>query len=119
MSAPWLSILIPVYNVEMYLEDCISSVISQVDSGVEIILLDDCSTDASLIMAKEIVASCKHPIGLLRHDKNRGLSAARNTLLEAANGEYIWFLDSDDILKSDAIVSLKSIIDKYNPDLIL
>jgi glycosyltransferase involved in cell wall biosynthesis len=119
MSAPWLSVLIPIYNVEKYLEDCIVSVTSQVDAGVEILLVDDCSTDSSLMLAEAIVTKSAHPIRLLRHTKNGGLSAARNTLLEAANGEYIWFLDSDDVLKSDAIESLKNIVNKHNPDLIL
>jgi glycosyltransferase involved in cell wall biosynthesis len=119
MSVPWLSVLIPVYNVEEYLEDCIRSVISQVDTGVEIVLIDDCSTDGSLMLAEAIVTDSVYPIRLLRHEKNSGLSAARNTLLEAASGEYIWFLDSDDVLKSDAIVSLKNIVNKHNPDLIL
>ncbi len=119
MPQPWLSVLIPVYNVEEYLEDCIYSVISQIDTDVEVVLVDDCSTDGSLLLAETIVKNSSCNIRLLRHEKNGGLSAARNTLLHAACGRYIWFLDSDDLLKSDAIVNLKNIVDMHNPELVL
>ncbi len=116
---PWLSILIPVYNVEKWIEDCIHSVISQLIPGVEVIALEDCSTDNSLNRLRQLVSTSNANIQILQHEENRGLSAARNTLLEAATGEYLWFLDSDDALEPGAIAQLQTIIKQHAPDLIL
>lgn len=116
---PWLSILIPVYNVEAWLKDCIDSVTSQIMSGVEIITLEDCSTDNSLSVLQQLVDQSATPIRILRHEKNRGLSAARNSLIEAATGDYLWFLDSDDALQKGAINQLHQVIKQHSPDLIM
>lgn len=115
----WLSILIPVYNVENWLEDCIHSVASQIVPGVEIITLEDCSTDNSLEVLQQLADKSTTPIRILRHKKNRGLSAARNSLIEAATGDYLWFLDSDDALQPGAINQLQQVIKQHSPDLIL
>ncbi|RYZ78366.1 MAG: glycosyltransferase family 2 protein, partial [Moraxellaceae bacterium] len=94
------------------------SLTHQLDASIEVILLDDCSTDQSIRIAKKIISS--HPqIRIIAHNKNAGLSAARNSLLTHAQGEYIWFLDSDDFLMPAAIGQLKKIVDAQNPDLIL
>jgi glycosyltransferase involved in cell wall biosynthesis len=119
MNSPWLSILIPVYNVQDYLQECFDSVLSQIDSGVEIIALDDQSTDASYAVLKSIVENSSYPVKILRHEKNRGLSAARNSMIEVSTGDYLWFLDSDDTLVFGAVTKLKKIIDEHNPDLIM
>ncbi len=117
---PWLSVLIPVYNVELYLNECIQSVINQPElSGVEILLVDDCSTDGSLFIAKTLCAKYPDYIRLLEHTQNLGLSAARNSLLYAARGDYIWFLDSDDYLYPGSIKDLHAIIKKQTPDIII
>lgn len=118
-SKPWLSILIPVYNVEAYLQECLESVVLQIIPGVEIIALDDCSTDNSYQLLKTFAEGSIAPITLLRHDHNRGLSAARNTLLDNARGDYVWFLDSDDALQAGAITQLQKIVHQYLPDLVL
>lgn len=119
MNEPWLSILIPVYNVRPYLADCFRSVLAQVDAGVEIIVLDDQSTDDSLAYLQQLAAISDHPIIILQHDRNRGLSAARNTLVGYARGTYLWFLDSDDILVEGAVAALRSIIQQHTPDLVM
>ncbi|WP_331352092.1 glycosyltransferase family 2 protein [Cellvibrio sp. UBA7671] len=116
---PWLSILIPVYNVEAYLRECLESVVQQIAPGVEIIVLDDCSTDSSHQLLKEFAEDSIVPITILRHEYNRGLSAARNTLLDNARGDYVWFLDSDDALHPGAIAELQQITRQYLPDLVL
>jgi glycosyltransferase involved in cell wall biosynthesis len=118
-AEPWLSILIPVYNVENYIEECIQSITNQNLSGVEIIALDDCSTDGSLARLQNLSAIVNHPINILRHASNRGLSAARNSMMAVARGTYIWFIDSDDILNPNAIDELKAIAHKYSPDLVM
>lgn len=119
MNGPWLSILIPVYNVTKYLDDCFQSILSQIDSGVEIIVLDDCSTDDSLQQLRRIVEASAHPITILQHEQNRGLSAARNTLVKHATGEYVWFIDSDDALNDGAIAGLREITRQHAPDLVM
>jgi glycosyltransferase involved in cell wall biosynthesis len=116
---PWLSILIPVYNVAPYVSDCLQSILQQVDSGVEIIALDDCSTDQSLALLQEIAANGPHPIQVLENPVNLGLSATRNRLLDAARGDYIWFIDSDDLLAANAINALAQTIHTHRPDLVL
>jgi glycosyltransferase involved in cell wall biosynthesis len=116
---PWLSILIPVYNVEAWLKDCIDSVTSQIMSGVEVITLEDCSTDNSLEVLQKLVDQSAAPIRILRHEKNAGISAARNSLLKSAQGDYIWFIDPDDALEPNAIDQLRQLITEHSPDLIM
>ncbi len=116
---PWLSVLIPVYNVQDYLVECLVSVIKQCDSQIEIIVLEDQSTDNSLRVLNDFAASSHHPLKILQHSTNMGLSAARNSLLESAAGDYLWFIDSDDVLADGAIRQLKNIVENYSPDLIM
>ncbi|MDO8342292.1 MAG: glycosyltransferase [Cellvibrio sp.] len=119
MATPWLSVLIPVYNVKDYLDDCFQSVISQCDANVEIIALDDQSTDDSFEYLQALAAKTSHSIKILQHTHNRGLSAARNSLVAAATGEYVWFLDSDDALVDGAIDQLRDIVNRHSPDLVM
>jgi glycosyltransferase involved in cell wall biosynthesis len=89
-----ITVIIPVYNVEKYLERCIRSVINQTYRNLEIILIDDGSNDSSGIICDEF-ARCDNRIKVI-HQKNQGLSCARNTGIQNANGDWIAFLDSDD-----------------------
>lgn len=118
-SNPWLSVLIPVYNVEQYVLACVSSVVSQCDQRVEVLLLNDKSTDSSMEVLSRMDFGERCDIRLLSHSENKGLSAARNSLLREAKGEYVWFLDSDDALSEGAISQLKSIVDLHSPDVVL
>ncbi|HOY21942.1 MAG TPA: glycosyltransferase family 2 protein [Cellvibrio sp.] len=118
-SGYWLSILIPVYNVEAYLVACLDSVCSQVDSTIEIIVLDDCSTDNSNAILNTFASQSHIKLTLMQHEKNQGLSAARNSMLDVAQGTYIWFLDSDDVLELGAIQQLSTIVEQHSPDLVL
>lgn len=115
----WLSILIPVYNVKPYLEECIESVLAQADQGVQVLLLDDCSTDGSWELAEQLAQRWPGRLELLQHHRNSGLSAARNTMIEAARGDYIWFLDSDDKLLPNAITELADIVKHHASDIVL
>lgn len=119
MNSPWLSILIPVYNVNDFLDDCFTSILQQTDHNVEIIALDDQSTDDSFAHLQAIATKASFPIKILQHPVNRGLSAARNSLVAAARGDYVWFLDSDDALADGAIAQLKGIVKKHEPDLVM
>ena len=103
---PKISIVIPMYNVEKYIGDCLESIARQEYESLEVICVDDGSTDSSLVIAEEW--KNLHPtmeITILRQ-ANAGLSAARNTGLKAATGEYVFFLDSDDWLEKDALERL-------------
>ena len=89
-----VSIIVPVYNVEHYLEECIKSVIEQTYKNIELILVDDGSTDKSGKICDNYSSLDERIIVI--HKNNGGLSSARNVGLEAAQGRYIIFIDSDD-----------------------
>ena len=94
-----LSIIIPVYHVAPYIEDCLRSVMRQTYQGaMECLIVDDCGTDDSMAIAERTIATYEGPIvfQVLHHERNRGLSAARNTGTLAAKGDYLYYLDSDD-----------------------
>lgn len=113
MNQPSVSIIIPVYNVEPYVEDCIKSVMRQTyDGSMECIVVDDCGTDNSMAVVERLVAEYNGPITfkVLHHEHNRGLSAARNTGMDAATGDYLFFLDSDDWLSDDCIEKLANVV---------
>lgn len=109
------SVVIPVYNREKYLEECISSVLSQTYPAYEIILVDDGSGDLSGEICDNYAKTCPSFIKVL-HQSNRGVSAARNKGINEASGDYIFFLDSDDRIALNALESFYNII-KKNPGL--
>lgn len=104
-----ISIIVPVYNVEQYVENCLNSVINQTYSGgIECIVVNDATPDKSFLLAQNFVNNYKGRVffRLIEHQRNLGLSAARNTGLLNAIGEYVLFLDSDDELERNAIDDL-------------
>mgnify|MGYP001169932386 CR=1 FL=1 len=116
MKSYKLSIIVPVFNVENYIEDCLESIVHQ-NGDFEIIIVDDGSEDNSIEIASRYTTQFNN-ISLL-HKENGGLSSARNFGMNYAKGDYISFLDSDDILRSDYIYSLMKVIGKSNPDMIV
>ena len=110
-----VSIIIPVYNVAKYIKRCLQSVIDQTYQDIECILVDDCGNDNSIEIAQEFIDTYKGKISfsILHHDQNKGLSAARNTAIKHAIGDYLFFLDSDDAIPSDSIESLMVLAIKY------
>lgn len=103
-----VSIIIPVYNVSDYVERCLNSVMAQTYTDLECVIVDDCTPDDSIEKCERIIAEYNGPINfiILHHEKNRGLSAARNTGIDAASGEYVYFLDSDDEITDECIKTL-------------
>ena len=103
-----LSLIIPVYNVSPYVERCLQSVIRQTYDRFECILVDDASPDDSIAKCERMIATYGGNIRfrILRHEKNRGLSAARNTGTDAATGDYILYVDSDDMISDDCVQKL-------------
>lgn len=120
MAEEKISIIIPIFNVAPYVHQCIQSVIDQTYKNLEVIIVDDCGTDNSMEIVKHVIKdnvyrSKATSFKLLHHDHNRGLSAARNTGIEAASGEYLYFLDSDDCLIPECMeLMMKSLI--LHPD---
>lgn len=107
-----VSIIIPVYNTEKYLRDCLNSVLNQTYNNLEIILINDGSTDSSLKICKEY--SKKDNRIIVIDKKNTGVSNSRNRGIEISSGTYITFLDSDDYLEQDAIEIMVKTIQKEN-----
>ena len=110
-----LSIIIPVYNVKEYIEICVNSIIHQSDiEDYEIILVDDGSTDGSGLICDQIAKNNNNIIVI--HQKNKGLSGARNTGIKKAKGKYIMFVDGDDFINDKESLSkiLKLTEEKYD-----
>lgn len=112
-----VSIIIPVYNVQNYLEECVKSVIEQTYKNIEIILVDDGSTDNSGKIADTFAIEYENITCV--HKENGGLSDARNCGLDNANGEYIFFVDSDDFLPLNACEILVKAIEEKDSDYIV
>ncbi len=110
-----VSIIIPVYNTEKYLKKCIESLIKQTYSNIEIILINDGSTDNSRNICIELKNKDKRIIFL--EQKNKGVSAARNFGLKNAKGNFITFVDSDDYVHKDYVKKMLECIIKYNADI--
>ena len=112
-----LSVIIPIYNVEKYLDRCIKSICNQTYENLEIILVDDGSTDGSPEMCDQYVEKDKR-IKVI-HKQNGGLSDARNVGLEYATGQYIFFCDSDDYVERDLISECMESISKDSIDILI
>ena len=105
-AAPLVSIIVPVYNVEEFLGECLESVLDQDYENIEVLVIDDASRDNSRTIA-ELFAKNDHRVRVIGHERNRGLGPARNTGARIACGAYLFFLDSDDYLIGfDAITKL-------------
>ena len=115
MTKPSLSIVVPVYNTEKYLTRCLDSIMNQTLKDIEIIIVDDGSKEECAALCDEI-SKTDSRIKVV-HKENGGLGFARNTGIEAANGEYIGFIDSDDYIEPVMCEALYNAAKKYNADL--
>lgn len=115
---PKITVIIPVYNTEEFLKDCLDSLVEQTEKDIEIIAIDDASTDHSLEILEEY-AKIYSNIRVISNEKNIGVSETRNKGIELAEGEYITFVDSDDYINPNMYKELYEVAQKYNhPDLI-
>jgi len=112
-----VSIIIPVHNVESYLKQCLDSIISQTFKNIEIIIINDCSTDKSSQIIEEYKKTDSRIVTVFL-EKNVGAGSARNEGIKIATGKYIVFIDSDDWITKDYIEKLYTGIEKYNCDMI-
>lgn len=105
MDQPLVSVLIPVYQVEDFIERCARSVFEQTYQNLECVFVDDGSTDSGIDILNKIIdeyPSLKDSIRIIHHHKNKGLAAARNTAISSCHGDFVMHVDSDDWLESDA-----------------
>ena len=118
-STPWLSILLPVFNVGAALDDCLRSILEQDIAGVELVLVDD-ATSSSDRQRLDTWRS-RHPdaIRVVTHARNLGVASARNTLLAEARGGYLWFVDPDDVMEPGSLAALRKIVETHRPDLVV
>ena len=112
---PVVSVIIPVYNMEQFLNACVDSVLSQTYPSLEIILVNDGSKDNSPAICEEIAK--EHHQVVLIHQENRGVSVARNTGMQQATGKYLMFLDADDRLPEGAVKALIEAAEQNNADM--
>ena len=117
MLNPKVSIIVPVYNAERYLERCVSSLKKQTLKDIEIILVDDSSTDSSLEICHQLAAEDSRVKVI--HKTNEGAGLARNAALDIANGEYIGFVDSDDFVELSMFEVLYDKAVLYSSDLVM
>ncbi len=115
---PKVSVIIPVYNVEEYLPKCLDSITNQTLRDIEIICIDDCSTDSSCKIIKEY-AGRDNRIKLIENQQNSGAAISRNNGFEIAAGEYIYFMDSDDWIDNDYLKTMVKTIEEVNTDVVV
>lgn len=116
-ETPKVSIIVPIYNVEPYLRQCLDSLVNQTYKNIEIICVDDGSVDASGVILDEYAANDKRVIAL--HQNNMGLSAARNAGYSVATGEYLMYVDSDDWVETYACEEAVYNASEYDADVVL
>jgi glycosyltransferase involved in cell wall biosynthesis len=112
---PLISVILPAYNVEEYIERSINSALNQTSKNLELIVIDDASTDNTLAIIERLLQN-QNTIAykLIRFTVNKGQSAARNEGIKQASGEYLYFLDADDWINDDAIAYFEEMIQKSN-----
>ena len=114
-----VSVIVPVYNSEKYLRDCLDSLVNQTLKDIEIIVVDDASTDKSMEIIMEYKSKYPSIIKMSRNEQNKGQGASRNVGLSLATGEYIGFLDSDDYVAPTMYEEMYIATKKYaNPDVV-
>lgn len=114
-----VSVIIPVYNVEPFVERCIRSLLEQTLQEIELIVVDDCSPDNSVAIIQRIVEEYPHRlVKFVVHETNKGLPAARNTGLQIATGEYIFHCDSDDFVEPDMLKTLYDAAREKDADIV-
>jgi glycosyltransferase involved in cell wall biosynthesis len=121
MGVTKVSVLVPVYGTEAYIERCAISLFEQDYENVEFIFVNDCTNDSSIIILRDVIARYPHRIGQIRiidHLCNQGLAAARRTALMYATGEYILNVDSDDFLEPLCLSTIMNMAVKSNTDIV-
>lgn len=120
-NTPLVSILIPVYNVEKYIERCARSVFEQTYENLEYIFVDDCTPDNSIAILnsvlKEYSQRASH-VRIIKHEQNEGIAVGRNTAISNATGDFVFFVDSDDYIEKGTITTLVNLQRQTNADIV-
>ena len=114
---PLVSTIVPAFNSETWITRTLESIISQDYPNIEIIVVNDASTDETEKIARRVLEGCGRPFFIITHKENRGVSAARNTGIGAMKGKFVWFVDADDMAEKNLVSTLYSLIEEYNSDL--
>lgn len=117
--ADLVSVVVPIYNVERYLAKCLDSLLNQRYENLEILMVDDCSKDSSCEIARQYAQEHPGKCKLIQRKENGGLSAARNTGLEHASGDWVAFLDSDDWVTEDYISAMHETAVQDGADIVM
>ena len=117
-NAPAVSVIIPMYNVEKYIVETLESLLAQTFQDFEVIVVNDCSTDKSRAIAKSYLEKFGGRMKLFDNEKNSGPSASRNNGLRRATGEYVFFMDADDMLLLNGLEEIYSFATDYGVDFI-
>ncbi len=120
-KGPLVSIGIPVYNVELYIEKCLLSVLNQTYGNLEIIVVDDCGKDGSIQIVEKLKNSHERgsSIRIVCHPHNMGIGETRNTAIKECKGKFFYFVDSDDYIEENAIELLLKQAEQYNTDIVI
>ncbi len=117
-----VSILVPIYGVEKYIERCARSLFNQTYDNIEYIFVDDCTKDRSLEVLQSVIESFPNRIDqvkIVRHHENLGLAGARNTALDNATGDYVWHIDSDDEILPESVELLCQKANESDADIVI
>lgn len=117
-----VSILVPIYGVEKYIERCARSLMNQTYCDCEFVFVDDCTPDNSIAILEKTIGEyplCKGRVKIIHHECNRGLGAARLTGINYSNGEFVTFVDSDDFVSPEYVETMINAMIKYDADLVI
>lgn len=117
-----VSVLVPVYNVALFIERCCHSLFGQSYKNIQFVFIDDCTPDNSIEIIRQTLEEYpdrKEHVKIIKHDKNKGLAGSRNTGLENAEGEYILNIDSDDYVELDMVEQMFGLAKKENADVVI
>ncbi len=117
-----VSILVPIYGVEKYIERCARSLFEQTYHNIEYVFVNDCTKDNSIDILLAVLAQYpnrKGQVKVIHHEHNKGLSGARNTAIANMTGDYLWHVDSDDYISTNAVELLLSKIQETNADVVI
>ncbi|WP_025121343.1 MULTISPECIES: glycosyltransferase [unclassified Serratia (in: enterobacteria)] len=117
-SSPLLSFIVPIYNNEDFVIACLSSLFNQITDDIEVVIIDDGSSDTSAALVNQFLASRPHPLSKFITQANGGVANARNVGLQHVSGRYVAFLDGDDLLSSDYLAILRPLLLAGRDDLI-
>ena len=116
---PTVSVIIPMYNVEEYIEECLQSLLKQTLKDIEVIVVDDCSTDKSVAVVKKFQRTFNGRLFLIQLSQNMGCPGLpRNLAMQQAHGKYVYFLDSDDSLAETALEDFYKVAEEFQADVV-